>query len=328
MIDIYSSQSGKPLVNFVVFSYNQAEFIADAILGALNQDYSPLQIIVSDDCSLDDTFIIAERLIKEYRGKHQVCLLRNETNLGLIAHVNKVFSLCKGDLIVVSAGDDISLSCRARRMAEEYSRRGRPMLLLHSDVKKIDQLGHAKGGWAPPVASRNYSLMDIATSEAVYIGATAAFSRSLVDKFPPLEFENAWEDLVWGFRAAMLDALIYLPEPLVKYRIGVGVSAEVCDQKFFRAMLKTHRKMRSVIVDVLEQRLRDVDVVNRDCSSKLKLVLRNALKVERVRQQISVMPFRGALANLLLNPIAFCRALFMDLRWIANYCQRKIKNAD
>jgi glycosyltransferase involved in cell wall biosynthesis len=328
MIDIDSSQSGKPLVTFVVFSYNQAEFIGDAILGALNQDYSPLQIIVSDDCSMDDTFLIAERLIKEYRGKHQVSLLRNETNLGLIAHVNKIFGLCKGDLIVVSAGDDISSSCRTRRAAEEYLRRGRPILLLHSDVEKIDQLGREKGGWAPPVASRNYSLMDIATSEGVYIGATAVFSRSLVDRFPPVEFENAWEDLVWGFRAAMLDALIYLPEPLVKYRIGVGVSAEVRDQKFFSAMLKTHRKMRSVIVDVLEQRLRDVGVVNADCSSKLKLALRKALKVERVRHQISVKPVRGALVNLLLDPIAFCRALFMDLRWIVNYCQRKIKNAD
>lgn len=328
MIRMDSSNIGKPLVTFVIFCYNQQEFIEEAILGALNQDYSPLQIIISDDCSLDDTFIIAERLIKAYRGKHQVSLLRNETNLGLIAHVNKIFGLCKGDLIVVSAGDDISLSCRSRRVAEEYLRRGRPMFLLHSDVEKIDQLGHEKGGWAPPVASRNHSLIDIATSEAVYIGATAAFSRSLVDKFPPLEFENAWEDLVWGFRAALLDALIYIPEQLVKYRIGVGVSAEVRDQKFFIGMLNTHRKMRSVIIDVLEQRLRDVGVVNADCSSKLKLKLRNALKVERVRHQISVNPFRGALANLLLNPITLCRALFMDLRWIANYCQRNTNNAD
>lgn len=327
MIDMDSSQSGKPLVTFVVFCYNQAAFIEDAILGALNQDYSPLQIIVSDDCSLDDTFFIAERLIKRYSGKHQINLLRNETNLGLVAHVNKIFGVCKGELIVVSAGDDISSSCRARRVAEEYLRRGMPMILLHSDVEKIDRFGREIGGWVPPIASRNHSLKEIATSEAIYIGATAAFSRSLVNRFPPMEFENGWEDLVWGFRAAMFDALIYIPEPLVKYRIGVGISADARDQKFFRAMLSTYRRRGAVQVDVLEQRLRDLGVVNADGSSELALALINALKTERIRRQISVKPFRGVLVNLLLNPKALCCALFKDLRWIVNYCHRKASNA-
>ena len=46
----------KPLISFLLLTYNQENYIQDAINGALAQTYSPLEIIISDDCSTDGTY--------------------------------------------------------------------------------------------------------------------------------------------------------------------------------------------------------------------------------------------------------------------------------
>jgi len=48
----------KPLITFALFAYNQERFIREAVQGAFSQTYSPLEIIMSDDCSKDRTFDI------------------------------------------------------------------------------------------------------------------------------------------------------------------------------------------------------------------------------------------------------------------------------
>ena len=43
--------TGRPLVTFYVIAYNQSRFVREAVESALAQTYSPLEILLSDDCS-------------------------------------------------------------------------------------------------------------------------------------------------------------------------------------------------------------------------------------------------------------------------------------
>jgi glycosyltransferase involved in cell wall biosynthesis len=54
----------KPLLTLAMFAYNHERFIAEAVRGALRQTYSPLEIIISDDCSTDRTFEIIQSEIQ------------------------------------------------------------------------------------------------------------------------------------------------------------------------------------------------------------------------------------------------------------------------
>ena len=115
----------RPLVTFALFAYNQEEYIRDAIQGALSQTYSPLQIILSDDNSSDNTFTIMQEIASQYKGPHQITLNRNQSNQGIGGHINKLMLLTKGEFIVIAAGDDISMPertvqprvCRSWRLA-------------------------------------------------------------------------------------------------------------------------------------------------------------------------------------------------------------------
>ncbi len=50
-----AESSARPLVSVIVTFYNQASFVRPALSSVLAQDYSPMEVIVVDDCSTDDT---------------------------------------------------------------------------------------------------------------------------------------------------------------------------------------------------------------------------------------------------------------------------------
>ena len=77
------TDSKRPLVTVALFSYNQEHYVGEAIASILAQDYSPLEIILSDDCSTDNTFMVMQQAAKIYSGPHKIVLNRNLINLNL-----------------------------------------------------------------------------------------------------------------------------------------------------------------------------------------------------------------------------------------------------
>ena len=102
--------STRPLATFALFAYNQEEYVADAIEAAFAQTYHPLEILLSDDCSTDGTYEAMKRAVSLYNGRHTVRLYRNDENLGLIEHVNRMVDRATGEIIVAAAGDDVTMS--------------------------------------------------------------------------------------------------------------------------------------------------------------------------------------------------------------------------
>src|SRR4051794_34557301 len=103
-----SDRRERPAVTFFVMTYNQSRFVREAVQGALAQTYQPLEILFSDDCSTDGTFEIIQETVKNYSGPHTIVLNRNERNLGVSEHLNKIVALANGELIIAADGDDVS----------------------------------------------------------------------------------------------------------------------------------------------------------------------------------------------------------------------------
>ena len=130
-----------PLVTVALFAYNQEDYIVDAVRSVLAQDYSPLQIIISDDCSTDATFSKAEKLVSNYDGPHRVLLNRNEKNLGVGGHVNKIMEVAEGELIVAAGGDDISVSDRVTETVNFWVRSGKKYRSICSQLDVMNEPG-------------------------------------------------------------------------------------------------------------------------------------------------------------------------------------------
>ncbi len=93
-----------PLVSVIVTSYNHAEYLGQRIDSLLAQTYRPLEIVVVDDHSLDDS----AKVLDAYRNFPQINVKILEKNLGYAHAVNAGVRLSAGDYIMFAECDDYS----------------------------------------------------------------------------------------------------------------------------------------------------------------------------------------------------------------------------
>jgi glycosyltransferase involved in cell wall biosynthesis len=208
----------------LVLTYNQEDYVVDAIRSVVQQTLPPHEILISDDCSTDRTFARIEAYLqaleasKGFAGRITLC--RNEKNVGFIPHFNQAVEACSGDLILYNAGDDISKPERLAVLAKAYIDKGCPdYFLAHTPVQILG--GDQDGGiWVPPVEQAQYTIERLANSSALHIGASQCFTKKLFTGFGPIRFNDAYEDLILGFRALLTNGYCYVPQPLIQYRVG------------------------------------------------------------------------------------------------------------
>jgi glycosyltransferase involved in cell wall biosynthesis len=211
----------RPLVSMTVICYKAEKYIREAIAGALAQTYSPLEIIFSDDASPDETYSIIEEAVRDYKGPHRIVLNRNPTNMGIGAHVSKVwFEIAKGDWIIVSAGDDVSLPHRVERIMQEADIR---LGALHHSVTGIDEQSRV----LPNVENRD-SQHEIAPGETFedlirrgywLKGSTMCLNMNMLRRYGPLDKTIVNEDNILGYRAFHYGGVKFIHEPLMLYRV-------------------------------------------------------------------------------------------------------------
>lgn len=96
-----AAATARPLVTVLIPAYNARRTIERALRSVLIQDYAPLEIIVVDDASTDDTAAVAESLgIKELR------LIRLPKNLGECGAMNAGLAQATGRYIAFLDADD------------------------------------------------------------------------------------------------------------------------------------------------------------------------------------------------------------------------------
>ena len=94
--------------------YNCEKYLAEAIECILNQTYKDWELIMCDDGSTDQTYIIAESYKNAYPEKMQ--LLKNPSNKGLNYTLNRCLKVAKGEYIARMDGDDL---CSLDRLEKE-----------------------------------------------------------------------------------------------------------------------------------------------------------------------------------------------------------------
>jgi glycosyltransferase involved in cell wall biosynthesis len=92
-----------PLVSIGVPVFNGVNGLARALDSLLGQDYSNLEIIISDNASTDATPEICAKYVQK---DSRVSYFRSEENLGGIWNYNRVFELSNGKYFMLAAHDD------------------------------------------------------------------------------------------------------------------------------------------------------------------------------------------------------------------------------
>lgn len=288
----------KPLISFIVVSFNQEHFIREAIEGALAQTYSPLEIIISDDASKDKTFEIVQEVVAGYRGPHVVKLNRNDINLGMGQHISLLMGMCSGELVVGAAGDDVSFPERTEVVYQAWEDSSRRATSIFSSYVTISAegaelgIGGLRGDSSDKTLYRlqRGSLFNFLSTEwPVVVGCTHAWSPSLFKCFGPLTADL--EDLVLSFRSLAIGELLYVHRPLIKYRRhGANVSffAGKDDARTFEHRERRLRWVNEKKVMAYDNMLVDIETLLRSGRIVSEDNIRLRAESYRMREQYDV----------------------------------------
>ncbi|ARU32302.1 hypothetical protein CAP31_11825 [Sulfuriferula sp. AH1] len=109
-----------PKISVVIPTYNRAAYLDAAIASVLAQRGADFEIIVSDNCSQDETAAVVGKYLADSRVRYH----RNEENIGMVRNWRKaVFEHASGDWFVLLSDDDYLVDpdylAKASRLIED-----------------------------------------------------------------------------------------------------------------------------------------------------------------------------------------------------------------
>lgn len=213
-----------PLVSVVVISYNASKSIIETLDSVKSQTYSPLELIIADDCSKDDTAIKCKDWLTVNQGRFvRSKLIVNEENKGVSANLNIGIQSSTGEWIKVF-GDDILLPDAIEKNVAFAIENDSEMVVskvkyFSDETKEVLKI-IPKDDYIFPVSSHEQFLAHI---QQVLVNPTPTwfYKRTLYDRLGGInERYRLSEDVPFAFK--MLESggrFSYLPEVTVLYRI-------------------------------------------------------------------------------------------------------------
>jgi glycosyltransferase involved in cell wall biosynthesis len=238
-----------PPITVVLICYNQEDFIADAIRAILNQDYPNTFLVISDDSSSDGTYDAAALVLAEENTGDRAKLYRTPRNLGLLGNFAFACSKADTDLIVIAAGDDISKPERVSVIQKAWATTGADVICSEFDVvdehgqpvkyESTNTSGHYNSG---PLFKKDFQYF--------YAGATACYSKRILNEFFKVDYPHGSEDAGLLYFALFNNYTVYrIPQKLIYYRRHSGsmsqagqdsiIDQEVYSQKHAFRLLET-----------------------------------------------------------------------------------------
>ncbi len=200
----------KPLVSVILSTYNGARFLAEQIDSILHQTYRPLELIISDDASTDET----PQVLKQYENNPVVQVYYQRENTGLTKNFAFGAGHAKGDLIAFADQDDIWLPNKIERLV---AARGGSHL-VYSNSLLVDETGKSMNKKLSDLKkmysgddSRGYILYSCVWGHGMLI------TRQLLEKSLPMP-EDVHHDIWITYQAFLNGGIKYLDEVLTHYR--------------------------------------------------------------------------------------------------------------
>jgi glycosyltransferase involved in cell wall biosynthesis len=217
-------------VSILMCSYNAAEFIDRTLQCIIGQTYKNWELLISDDCSTDNTLELLEKYLDDPRVK----LFIQPENLGYVKNKNWLFMKASGDLITQQDCDDTSDLYRMEKQVQVF-RQNPEVMICGTNYNRItpsDTLNEPTKEYAEDFIISGLQL------EYPFWFPGLMFRRELITEFGLFSeyfAEIYGDDHHWVFRVNQKYPIWFLAEALYNYRIHplsiTRLVAEKCSRK-------------------------------------------------------------------------------------------------
>jgi len=217
-------------VSVIIPTYNYGRFIGEAVDSALAQTRAPLEVIVVDDGSTDDT----AEVLAAYSDRVRVL---RQKNSGVAMARNAGIAAARGEYLAFLDSDDAWYPRKLERQMPRFD--AEPSLgLVHCGAETIDSAGRTLKTSVDGMEGRVAEAMLRLDREVIMPqGSSIVVPKRVAEevggfdaRLPPSE------DWDFCYRVAARYAVGYVPEVLVRYRLhGSGIHMNIARME--RAML-------------------------------------------------------------------------------------------
>ncbi len=204
----------QPLVSVVLPVYNAELFLAKAINSILQQTYITFEFIIINDGSTDGS----ERIILSFNDS-RIRYIKNETNLKLIATLNKGITLAQGAYIARMDADDEAHPNRLHQQVA-YMQTNPNVGALGTYAKRIDVRTGKVTNWKFPTTHQAMVCRMFWGSTIIHptaiIRAEALAHLNFKEDYLHAEDYKLWKDIAQSYQLANL------PEFLLNYTQHAG----------------------------------------------------------------------------------------------------------
>jgi glycosyltransferase involved in cell wall biosynthesis len=235
-------KTNQPLVSIIVITFNSSKFVLETLESAKAQTYLNIELIITDDGSIDDTSDICKKWIDENEVRFvSATLLVSQTNAGIPANINRGVDLAKGIWIKCIAGDDrLSEEC-ITELIYFITTQQEDIRVLFSDVvrfygnsiKNVEINKYDNSRFCSRESSADDQYQILLRSNSVY-AAAAIIRRDLLlsvngfdERFKLMEDWPLWVKITEAGHK-----IYYLDKPLVYYRLHENNLSMTTDQNY------------------------------------------------------------------------------------------------
>ena len=265
-------------VDILLATYNGEKYLKEQIESILSQTYSEFRLLVSDDCSSDNT----KQILEEYEKKDKrVVLYFQKENLGVIKNFEFLLNKVENEYYMFSDQDDIwkkdKIEKSVRKIEETNSD------LIYTDLEVVDEKLNTTYSSYWKLKGFYKKIKKYNNFESLYLnnfitGCTIISKKSLIEECLPLPntskyaLHDYWIPLVISQKGK----IDYIEEPLIMYRqhennkIG---SKKKSDE------IKSLDEIRQLFITVKKEHFR-VFIENEDkfINESIKAINRQSLK--------------------------------------------------
>lgn len=185
-----------PTLSVLCLTYNHAAFVAQALESIVAQRVDfPLEVIVADDCSTDDTASIVERYREQLGARLRV--LRTPVNLGVARNFRRALAACRGRYVAMCEGDDHWRGTDKLQSQVEFLEAHPDYVLAFHDATFIGQGAATDEVQLPERFQRDATQAELIATRPIST-LTVCFRNVLPDLPPELDQAPALDLCLWS----------------------------------------------------------------------------------------------------------------------------------
>ena len=242
---VTASEADQPLVSVIVPAFNAAQTLEETLQSVAQQTYRPIELLVVDDGSSDDTRVMAEAFCE----RHGFARLFVKPNGGVASARNHAITEARGRYIAPLDADDIWHPTYLAKMVARACAAPAPPTFIYAHTRAIDAQSRIVSSVGPfliegpavyallycnLVGNGSGMVMDAAACRAVGGYHEGLYAEGL----------EGCEDFLLQLKLAAYGPIAAVPEYLIGYRVTTNLMSSNFDR-----MLASDRRAREIFAN-------------------------------------------------------------------------------